>query len=114
MRAMPVWSSPWMLNITYTFSSSSHIRLLYIFSYIEGDSMTQQADMAPIVEKVRKLLALSTSSNPHEAALAAAKAQNLLAQYNLELSQIDQDKQTRYEQTTVSAGRHVWRRHLYY
>jgi hypothetical protein len=32
-----------------------------------------------IIERVRKLLALSSSSNEHEAALAAAHAQRLLA-----------------------------------
>lgn len=34
--------------------------------------------------KVRKLLALATSSNPHEAALAAARAQALVAAHRLE------------------------------
>lgn len=36
-----------------------------------------------IVEKIKKLLRLSKSSNEHEAALAAAKAQELLSNYNL-------------------------------
>lgn len=42
-----------------------------------------------IVSKVRKLLALSQSSNEHEAALAAARAQDLLFRYNLEMSTVE-------------------------
>jgi hypothetical protein len=53
--------------------------------------MTQDIDA--IADKVRKLLALATSSNPHEAALAAARAQDLMFRYNLELSQVQTDRQ---------------------
>jgi hypothetical protein len=37
-----------------------------------------------IMDRIKKLLALSTSSNPNEAACAAAKAAQLMAQYELE------------------------------
>lgn len=43
-----------------------------------------------ILDRIRRLLALSTSSNEYEAALAASKAQDLLLKYNLEMSQIHQ------------------------
>jgi hypothetical protein len=39
---------------------------------------------AKIIEKIQKLLRLSKSKNEHEAALAAARAQELLAKYNLD------------------------------
>lgn len=42
-----------------------------------------------VIEKVRKLLALSSSSNQHEAALAAAHAQRLLAEHNLSMSELE-------------------------
>lgn len=42
-----------------------------------------------IVERVKKLLALSASSNEHEAALAAEKAQELLAAHNLSMSEVE-------------------------
>jgi hypothetical protein len=42
-----------------------------------------------IIERVRKLLALSNSSNEHEAALAAAHAQRLLAEHNLSMSELE-------------------------
>ena len=41
-----------------------------------------------VIERVRKLLALSHSSNEHEAALAAAHAQRLLAEHNLAMSEL--------------------------
>lgn len=42
-----------------------------------------------VIEKVRKLLALSSSNNQHEAALAAAHAQRLLAEHNLSMSELE-------------------------
>lgn len=42
------------------------------------------ADLARVLSRVRKLLALATSSNVHEAALAAAQAQALIDQHRLE------------------------------
>lgn len=41
-----------------------------------------------IIEKIRKLLRLAKSSNEHEAALAAARAQELLAKHNLDESEL--------------------------
>lgn len=51
----------------------------------------EEAPNEKILDKIRKLLALSTSSNEYEAALAASKAQELLLKYNLEMSQLKQD-----------------------
>lgn len=41
-----------------------------------------------ILEKIKKLLALATSSNPNEAALAAQRAQELMVKYAVEESQL--------------------------
>lgn len=46
-----------------------------------------------IIEKIRKLLRLSRSSNEHEAAAAAAKAQELLSEYNLSKDSIRSGQQ---------------------
>lgn len=46
-----------------------------------------------IIERVRKLLALSNSSNEHEAALAAAHAQRLLAEHNLAMSELEMQEE---------------------
>lgn len=42
--------------------------------------------MSDILEKIRKLMALATSSNPHEAAAAAAKAQALAGRYKIDMA----------------------------
>ena len=42
-----------------------------------------------IIEKVRKLLALSKSANPHESALALAKAEDLLERHRLDMTAIE-------------------------
>lgn len=41
-----------------------------------------------IVEKIKKLLALSKSPNENEAMAAALKAQALMAKYEIDLSQV--------------------------
>lgn len=45
-----------------------------------------------IVKKIKKLLALSSSDNTHEAESAMLKAQELLAKHNLQLSEIEEHK----------------------
>lgn len=45
--------------------------------------------MNNIIEKIKKLLALATSSNEHEARLAADKAQQLLVAHNLKLQDVE-------------------------
>ncbi len=47
--------------------------------------------MQHIIDKVRKLLALSRSSNAHEAASAAAKANQLIDEYRLSVGQLTPD-----------------------
>lgn len=47
-------------------------------------------DRSRIINVIRKLQALSTSSNEHEAALAAAKAAEMLQQHNLSLADIEE------------------------
>lgn len=48
-----------------------------------------EKDKETIIKKVKKLFALANSSNEHEAALAAAHAQRLLAEHNLAMSDIE-------------------------
>lgn len=51
--------------------------------------MTAAQDIDRIVERIKKLLALATSQNPHEAALAAMKAQELLFRHNLSVAMVE-------------------------
>lgn len=46
-------------------------------------------EKTPIIEKIKKLLALANSSNEHEAALAAGHAQRLLSEHNLAMADIE-------------------------
>jgi hypothetical protein len=50
-------------------------------------------DRERIIERVHKLLSLSSSDNEHEAAAAAAKVQMLLSEYNLSTSDIPELEQ---------------------
>jgi len=72
-------------------------------------------DNSPIIEKIRKLLALANSSNEHEAALAAGHAQRLLSEHNLAMADIEAthkpDKADKVE-TAVSKTLPKWMRHL--
>lgn len=62
-----------------------------------------------VLDKVRKLLALSQSANEHEAALAAEKAQALLAEYNLSLKDVEAKEQhSEYTQDAVDTGHITW------
>ena len=60
-------------------------------------------DHERIIEKVRKLLALSQSDNEHEAAAAAAKAQALLSEYNLSMSDVPAEETCSMRATRVKA-----------
>jgi uncharacterized DUF497 family protein len=68
-----------------------------------------------IIDRIRKLLALATSPNQAEAESAAAKAQALLQQHNLELAQVEQSskQQSSMIQKQVDIhSRQRWRRLL--
>lgn len=54
-----------------------------------------------IVEKIKKLLALATSSNENESTAAAEKASLLLAQYNLSLADLGPNHQEEIDETGV-------------
>ena len=69
----------------------------------------------PIIEKIRKLLALANSSNEHEAALAASHAQRLLSEHNLAMADIESEQRPQSAdkvETTVSKTLPKWVRHL--
>ncbi|TAL31548.1 MAG: DUF2786 domain-containing protein [Spirochaetes bacterium] len=74
----------------------------------------QTRDLSGIIEKIRKLLALSKSPNRAEAAAALNKANELLLQYNLSIEQIkDHDSDpVRLGRMFVSGASKKWRRLL--
>ena len=50
--------------------------------------MSGGQDIDRILDRIRKLLALGESSNEHEAAIAVARAQELLARYHLSIEDL--------------------------
>lgn len=69
----------------------------------------------PIIEKIRKLLALADSSNEHEAALAAAHAQRLLSLHNLAMADIEANQRPKSAdkiETSVAKTLPKWVRNL--
>lgn len=63
--------------------------------------------MPEIIDRVTKLLALSTSNNEHEASAAAAKAQEILTEHNLRLEDIKTSQKSPtlpIEQTEILSG----------
>jgi len=72
-------------------------------------------DKTPIIDKIKKLLALANSSNEHEAALAAGHAQRLLSEHNLAMADIEAshkpDKADTVE-TATAKNLPKWTRHL--
>lgn len=58
-----------------------------------------------IVERIHKLLSLSTSTNQHEAELAAATANRLLLKYNVDLDAADERARFRYRWVGRAFGR---------
>jgi hypothetical protein len=68
-----------------------------------------------ILEKISKLLALSKSSNPNEAALAAEKAQALMDEHSITMSQISQAERDAGDpighETSAWGGRYAATRH---
>jgi len=70
-------------------------------------------NLAKVMEKIRKLLALAKSSNEHEAASAADKAQLLLAEYNLTLTDVDsRTREGVEEDDDTETDSYPWRRPL--
>lgn len=68
-----------------------------------------------VIEKVKKLLALATSSNEHEAALASSKAAELLAAYNLDMRTVSAPEANSGERTDQKrkGGLYQWQRDLW-
>jgi len=64
-----------------------------------------------VIEKIRKLLALGKSANEHEATLAMERAHDMMARYNVELSQVSEkpeDEFVRDDETRTMSR--PWRR----
>lgn len=66
--------------------------------------VTSPENVERVVERIRKLLALSTSSNAHEAALAAERAVEIAQRYNLDLAALESVQADPYIEQVVDVG----------
>jgi hypothetical protein len=72
-------------------------------------------DKTPVIDKIKKLLALANSCNEYEAALAAAHAQRLLSEHNLGMADIEAShKPDKADKIEIEAAKSLpkWIRHL--
>ena len=60
-----------------------------------------------LLRKIKKLLALSKSTNPHEAASALAMAQKLMAENQLNQSQVEFTQVHAKQKTAMKSARYV-------
>lgn len=78
------------------------------------DNEAQQRER--VIERVKKLLALSTSPNENEAAAAAEKAQALLAEYNLSIADLKtgekKEDEVYFDEDAEMTDSRPWRRQL--
>jgi hypothetical protein len=84
---------------------------IIIFRFSGAQALTP----LPVIEKIKKLLALADSSNEHEAALAASHAQRMLSEHNLAMADIDASHQSSKAdtiETTISKSLPKWLRQL--
>lgn len=77
--------------------------------------MTDQEDLEKVTARVRKLLALSEKNpNEAEAASAAAKAQELLVAYNLDMATVEQGGNSgKREEARQRGGMYLYERQLW-
>lgn len=77
--------------------------------------MTDAEDLAKVTERVRKLLALAEKNpNEAEATAAAAKAQELLVAYNLDMATVEQGgKSGKREESRQRGGMYLYERQLW-
>ncbi len=54
-----------------------------------------------LIKKIQKLMALATSPNENEANVAAQKAQELIAKYNIDMQQLNQDFEYQWHELSV-------------
>jgi hypothetical protein len=82
---------------------------------LAGPAIWGKVENTPIIDKIKKLLALANSNNEFEAALAAAHAQRLLSEHNLGMADIDAShKPDKADKIEMEAPKSLpkWVRHL--
>ena len=62
---------------------------LYVLPTHMHEASNKNMTKGELITRIKKLLALSDSSNPNEAAIALSRAQKLMQQYHIEMSELE-------------------------
>lgn len=92
--------------ICRSFNWDSDVERAYSNVQIENDKIEGDIKTQKLLEKLKKLLALSSSDNPHERELATLKANQLLLEHNLDMSRATNvEDETVYVKRVLEASR---------
>jgi Protein of unknown function (DUF2786) len=89
---------------------------MWYTSGVADTGVNEMTTNQSVIEKIRKLLAMADgNANEHEAAIAAAKAQELLEAYNLDMAAIGKDGGAfaPRQDKNKAGGLYSWQRHLW-
>ncbi|MBY0413866.1 MAG: SprT-like domain-containing protein [Bdellovibrionales bacterium] len=93
-------------NICRRYGWDREVELAYGNVALENDKIEGDLKTEKLLERLKKLLALTSSDNPHERELATLKANQLLLEHNLDLTrQAGQDDETVYVKRVLEATR---------
>ena len=87
-------------NICRKYSWDRDVEMAYANVVLENDKIEGDLKTEKLLERLKKLLALTSSDNPHERELATLKANQLLLEHNLDMT-----RQTHPEDETVYVKR---------
>jgi hypothetical protein len=93
-------------NICRSFGWDQEVERAYGNVALENDKIEGDLKTEKLLERLKKLLALSSSDNPHERELATLKANQLLLEHNLDMTrQAHQDDEIVYVKRVLEASR---------
>jgi len=90
-----IWVEPWARNPKVELSEFESEAAMKSFDWTKFTSLSVDPDLQKLRDRLKKLLALSESSNPHEAAAALAKAMKLQQERSISPTESDDDFDTR-------------------
>ncbi len=96
-------------TICKKYNWGNDVSLSKINLVLENEKIKEDFPSEKIIGKIKKLLALASSSNKHEAKLATIKANQILLKFNLSRSKIDDSPETFLKR--VITGRKVTGKH---
>lgn len=90
-----IWVEPWARNPKIEMGDDLTESNLKTLDWSKFASLSQDPEVQKLRERLKKLLALSESSNPHEASIALSKAMKLQSERMISPTEGEQDFETR-------------------